>query len=105
MIGGCRQRTSRWAGVRAHCRAVSHGLAHLEHARGRNDKKIAVKCLSYSWFDERREFRYQNDSHFKREGHQALAVSLAPVIERIMAVHGGLGGSSEDANAAATCEP
>ncbi len=34
---------------------------------------------------QRREFRYQNDSHLKREGHQALAASLAPTIQRIKA--------------------
>lgn len=28
--------------------------------------------------EERREFRYENNAHFKREGHRALAISLAP---------------------------
>lgn len=34
---------------------------------------------------ERREFRFKVDSHLTPQGHQAIALSLAPAIERIMA--------------------
>jgi lysophospholipase L1-like esterase len=37
--------------------------------------------------EERRAFRFKVDSHFSAKGHHALAASLAPAIERIMAAN------------------
>jgi hypothetical protein len=33
--------------------------------------------------EERRTFRFKNDTHFSPKGHDALARALAPVVERI----------------------
>jgi hypothetical protein len=35
--------------------------------------------------EERRAFRFKRDPHLSPNGHKALALSLAPAIERIMA--------------------
>jgi carbamoyltransferase len=37
--------------------------------------------------EERRTFRFKGDSHLSFAGHQALAASLAPAIQRIIASH------------------
>jgi lysophospholipase L1-like esterase len=42
--------------------------------------------LSYAR-DERRRFRWETDIHFTPAGHMALARSLAPVLERVLADH------------------
>ena len=38
--------------------------------------------------DERRRFRWETDIHFTLAGHLALARSLAPTLERVLAQHG-----------------
>lgn len=38
---------------------------------------------------QRRGFRFQKDQHFTKEGHEALADSLAPVVARLLAEGGG----------------